>query len=90
LHDELPVDQILQRCLTRLLELLLQLLALELRAQESFPRRGDPADLRVSNDLAIHNRGDAVDHARVVVLLPERTLGKRRSHERRRRQQSRR
>ena len=42
LHDQLPIDQILQRSFAGLLDLLLQLLAFELRAQEPFARRGEP------------------------------------------------
>src|SRR5947208_1382179 len=61
LNDEPSIDQIFQRQFSRFLQLVSQLLAGVLRTQQLFPWCRQNAHLRVRDDVAVHNRSDAVN-----------------------------
>ncbi len=79
LHNQLAIDQILERGIPGRLDLLRQLLPLELRMQQSLARPGKPAHLRVGDDIAVHDGRDAVNN---LALGRERALAERRKQQR--------
>ena len=68
LDDELAVDQILKSGCARFLNLLLQLRPTKLLPKQPFAGLGETAHLRVSNNVAVHDRGDAIDDPRLFVF----------------------
>jgi len=79
LDDQLTIDQVLERGGAGGLDLFVELLAVVLRPEQPFARLGKAAHLRVGDNVAVHDRGDSVDDAGLVVGR-ERTLAKRREH----------
>ncbi|MEY2480727.1 MAG: hypothetical protein QOI04_1654, partial [Verrucomicrobiota bacterium] len=80
LDDELAIDEVLESGTPGGLDLLVQFLAVILRPEQAFPRRREPAHLRVGNNIAIHDGSDAIDNARIV-LRRERTVAERREED---------
>src|SRR5947208_494539 len=62
LNDKLAIDQILKSRRADFLDLLDELLAVKLGAQQFLARRDQTAHLRVGNDVAVDDRRDAVDN----------------------------
>src|SRR5439155_3222993 len=66
LNDKPSINQVFQRQFSGFLQLVSQLLAGVLRAQQFFPWRRQNAHLRVRDHVAIHDRSDAVNDLRLL------------------------
>ena len=64
LHDELAIDQILQRLLLGFLQLRLVFRAGVLLPEEPFPRSDEGANLGIGDDFSIHDRRDSINDPR--------------------------
>ena len=79
LDDELAIDQIFQGGRARFLNLLLQLWAMKLLPEQAFARLGKTAHLRVGNNVAVHDGGDAIDDPRLFFFRRQSAAKQRRT-----------